>query len=132
MIINIGQGIDNLYFGLSNENIQIILGEPDKEYVGENDDVHLEYFEKNISLKLEKEADFKLGWIECKNSSSLLFGKALMGKNKSSVLEFIRLHIKSEPEIEDFGALESYTYIDEWMELQFEIGHLCSINIGAL
>ncbi|GMT49903.1 MAG: hypothetical protein IEMM0008_1442 [bacterium] len=53
MFIQIGKGIDNLFFGMSEEKVTRILGKPDKIYFSQDTkDKYLQYNQLELVLQL--------------------------------------------------------------------------------
>jgi len=57
----------SLSVSLEDEAISI-QGKPDKKYQDEYEDIFILYNSLEITLKFEKEKDYKLGWIETNNT----------------------------------------------------------------
>lgn len=131
MEILIGKGIGDIQFGQLEQQVVNQLGQPDKVYESEGAK-HLQYFDLQIEACFEYEHDHKLGWVVVKNPDATLFGQKLIGKRTEKVLGVIAVAIAEVPEHEDYGSFESYLYEIHWLELQFELNQLRSINIGVL
>ena len=54
-----------------------------------------------------------------------------MGLPQEQVLAFLQTKIVDKLEVEDYGSFESYTFSDNWLELQFRYGRLDEINLGV-
>jgi len=52
--------------------------------------------------------------------------------NIKTVLSVIATAISETPELTDYHSFESYFYNSCWLESQFEMGRLRSINLGVL
>lgn len=131
MEIIIGQGINEIRFGLTQAQAIELLGEPDKTYELEGS-TRWQYFDSQIELSFEKEHEDKMGWIEIKNPDALLFNLKLIGESAETVLSVVADNIADEPEHDDYGNLETYYYNDQQLEFQFEMNRLRSINSGFL
>jgi hypothetical protein len=136
LLICVGKGVwvsrvrKYVLFGATETDIIIRLGSPDKRYTDENV-VHLEYFHDKLNLWLEQDNESKLGWIEVKNSATELFGYEPIGMDKTTALETLFLAINTEPEWDDYGRLETAFFEHLWLEFQFELGVLDSVNFGV-
>lgn len=131
MEISIGKGVGSIQFGQDEQQIINQLGKPDKVYELEGSK-RLQYFDLQIAVAIECEHENKFGWVEVKNPDALLFGQKLIGECVEKVLSVISAAIADTPEYEDYGSLETYFYENQWLELQFELNRLRSINIGVL
>jgi len=130
--IHIGVGLDDMKFGMSEENIVDIYGKPDKIYLTEDENTRYVYNELLLELSFEKENNNLLGWIEVHNPNALLKGQQLIHLTKEKVLSFLSTFINEEPEIDDYGSFLSITYNDIWLELQFSFDRLRNINFGDI
>lgn len=131
MEILIGKGIDSIRFGQVESQIIEQLGEPNKTYELE-DSKRLQYFDLQIEVSLENERENRFGWVEVKNPNATLFGQKMIGERAEKVLSVVSATITESPEHEDYGSLVTYFYESQWLELQFELNQLRSINIGVL
>ena len=79
MEIKIGIGLDNLIFGMSQDEVKSILGVPDK--INDEDYAIVFYYNsKMIKVKFDKDEHLKLYSIEVVNQDARIFGKNLFGK----------------------------------------------------
>ncbi len=67
MKIQIGRGIDDIIFGMSESEIIGKLGAPNKRVITENENIDLYFYSHRLVLKIEGENDNRLGWIEIHN-----------------------------------------------------------------
>jgi hypothetical protein len=132
MEIIVGERIDSVKFGLLENEVVNLFGVPNKKYTDDFGDVNLQYFNRQISLKFEKEQEYRLGWIEVYNKNAKLFNVSPWNKTKTELIEEISSILNENPEIEDYGSFESITFNNSWLELQFEMGKLKCINFGVL
>jgi len=132
MEISIGRGLNKILFGMLQKDIENLLGLPSKKYRGEFDDIYWLYNDLKITLKFEKDEEYKLGWIEVKNPNSTLFSKKLISKSTKDVIDFISGKINDEIELNDYDSFESYTFNNNWLEIQSEYGIVTQINFGYL
>lgn len=132
MDIKIGHGLGPILFGKSQSDILELLGEPDKNFEDDYQDLNWVYFKGQINLKFEAENDDRLSWIECQSPQTSLFDKACIGLLQTDVVKHIDGKVLGEVEIQDFGSHESHLYADDWLELQFDMGHLSAISFGVL
>lgn len=131
MEIQIGKGVCGIRFGQTEQEIVEVLGQPDKEYELEGSK-RLQFFELQVEVALEHERDDRLDLIEVKNPAATLFGHALIGEELEKVLSLVSAVVSEAPEHDDYGGLETYFYEKNWLELQFELNRLRTINIGVL
>ena len=132
MHIEIGKGLSNTLFGISEKDIINKFGRPDKVYIDEYKDKYLQYYKSQVVYKLESEYNNILGWIEVYNKNAILFGKNFFNMSQKQVIEYITNELNEEPTLDDYSSFESYTFNNNWLELQFTLGKLRNINFGYL
>lgn len=104
--IILGQGVGDIKLGMTQEQIEAVIGQPDNVDEMEYDDggsaVTWMYFDLQLELNFESEDDFKLSFISIENSELVLKGKIKIGMSKAEVIEACKeLGIK-EPIVESF------------------------------
>jgi len=130
--LTLGQGLDIVQFGATEQQVIALLGEPDKIYFTDADCKRVQYNVLQLEFSFEPENENRFGWVEVYNSNATLFGKQLIGTSENDVIEFLTSQLDTKPTYEDYGSFVSYTYDNEWLELQFEFGRLRNINFGVL
>ncbi|MCU0542938.1 MAG: hypothetical protein MUE44_12190 [Oscillatoriaceae cyanobacterium Prado104] len=129
--ISIGKGVGSIQFGQDEQQIINLLGRPDKIYESAGSK-RLQYFDLLIEVAIEFEYENKFGWLEVQNPDATLFGQKLIGASVEKVLSVVSTEIADRPKHDDYGHLETYFYENQWLELQFAMNRLISINIGVL
>jgi hypothetical protein len=132
MQIDIGKGVGGIIFGLTEDEIHAAIGAPDKIYVTDLETRDLQYFSLKLVLKIEIDNDSRLGWIEVHNKSITFPWCNPWSTEKTELLKSLASKLGEEPEIDDYGHMESYMFAENWVELQFELGELSCINFGVL
>ncbi|TGM00146.1 hypothetical protein EHQ76_12740 [Leptospira barantonii] len=100
MNIEIGKGLNGLYFGMSKEEVKSKLGEPDEIYDYDYEgsiSTGFEYFAAESEYEFDKDEGDKLYSITISNPSILLFGKPIIGESIESIRELL-----SKNGIDDF------------------------------
>ena len=120
-----------LSFGISMEDAKAILGEADKIYTTDDNNIRWQYYYYNIELSFEKNDNYKLGWIEVYNKEIKIFGQKFIGQEKDKVISYFNIKLNETPEHEDYHSFESIFYENSWMEFQFQFDKLCNINFGS-
>ncbi|MDP5097647.1 MAG: hypothetical protein NWP90_08230, partial [Flavobacterium sp.] len=96
-------GIDNLLFGMKEQDVTKILGKPDTQYKDEEENVVFMYNARKLRLIFYKEEAFKLGYMTTTNPIVKLFNTTIIGKNWSDV----------QPILEKNKALKEGKLIDD-------------------
>ena len=81
MEIKLKFGIDNLLFGMKEQDVIKVLGKPDTQYKDEEENVVFMYNTRILRLIFYKEEALKLGYITTTQPSVKLFGTTLIGSN---------------------------------------------------
>lgn len=107
--ITLGQGLGQLIFGLSREEVQHILGEPaEKEFVeGDKESGAMEawhYDDQELSLSFEEDAGWRLLSITTASPDVLFEGIDLIGLSQGEVMEQMEVFNLGEFELEDLTA----------------------------
>jgi len=132
MNISIGRGINEIIFGLTENEIIDSQGQPNKKYTDELGDLYIKYNSLETTLKFEKDNDYKLCWIETSNIKAKVLEFSPWKLAKDELIPKLTKLLSEEPEVEDYGSFESVTYNKSWIEFQFEYAQLKQINFGVL
>jgi len=132
MEIKLERGYNSICFGSNINEVVQSIGEPDKKYNSDNGDIYYEYHELHICLKFEKNLSNRLGWVEIKNKKSKLLGVDIWNFKKCDLIKFLEKKLKLEHSFEDYGSLESISFDEVWLEIQYEMGKITSVNIGVM
>ena len=124
MEIKIGNGLDDVVFGISQNRLKEIVSDPDKiNDVGkELDFAKIFYYnEEKIKYKFDKNEAFRLYAIEIFSEALLLYGKKVVGLDKQELLNLLKANdIKEKDlEIDDYFSFE--TIHSEEMSATFEL-----------
>lgn len=143
--IELEKGLDSIRFGMSRDEITELLGKPDEveelqdEY-DDNDEIEtivFHYDEYELSFAFEADADFALTGIGGGSNELLFEGVALIGKEKSEVMEILEQKGLSNLNYEDTSTPEtpnsSLLYHDDKnLNLWFDDKKLIEIQWGAV
>ncbi|ALO26280.1 hypothetical protein KHM19_05360 [Leptospira borgpetersenii] len=98
--IEIGKGLNGLYFGMSKDEVKSKLGEPDEIYEYDYEgflSTGYEYFSEEAEYEFDKEEGDRLYSITISNPSILLFGKPIIGESIETIRDLL-----SENGVDDF------------------------------
>jgi len=132
MNILIGYGISPFYFGITEEEAITLQGNPSKKYQDEFEDIHVLYNELEITLKFEKDKNFRLGWIETSNTNLSFPEFSPWDMSQVDIITRLTQIVGELPHVEDYGSYQSITFNNAWLELQFVYDKLKQINFGVL
>ncbi|WP_293871914.1 hypothetical protein [Flavobacterium sp.] len=129
MIINLKNGIDQLLFGMKQNDVEALYGKPNKQYKDEDGNVICLYNSHKLSLIFYEEEDFRLGYIICSNHETTILDKKIIGRNIDEIKSV--LPFKSWTK-EDFDTLENHFNESNWLILQSEFNEVIRVEMGAI
>ncbi len=132
MEIHLNQGINDILFGMTETDIIGRLGIPNKIVNTDLGDRDLIYNELKLVFKIELENAGLLGWIEVHNQISRWSNVNPWTLEREALLKLLSQDLREDYTFDDYGHMESYTFTQNWVELQYEFGCLASFNFGQL
>lgn len=139
--IVLGEGLGQIKFGMTRDQVKAILGEPDD--VDSYEDMDIEddgseswhYDELELSLSFDEEEDWRLVTIAVSAASYLFDGKEVIGMEKEAFLNQVDSLNIGESETEDWSSEEMpnhelVSYGDVQANFWFEDGTLTEIQWG--
>ena len=132
MKINLKHGIDQLVFGMKQNDVIAIYGKPNRDYKDEDDNVIFSYNSLKMRLTFYMEEDLKLGYIVASSAEMELFEHKIIGRKISDVKsELVSKGITKFTQ-EDFDTFENYFNEDHWIIFQTEFDEVVKFEIGAI
>ncbi|WP_306352596.1 hypothetical protein [Flavobacterium sp. '19STA2R22 D10 B1'] len=131
MKINPKHGIDQLIFGMKQNDVTAIYGKPDREYKDEDENTIVQYNKLKLRLTFYKEEGFKLGYLVCSNPALELFDKKIIGRKINEVEGELKAKGIATWDKEGFDTFENYFNESNWMILQTEFEEVVKFEIGA-
>ncbi|BCY28583.1 hypothetical protein [Flavobacterium okayamense] len=125
-------GLDQLLYGMKQNNVEQIYGKADFQFFDEDENVVLVYNKLKAKLTFYADEDFKLGYITTSNTELTFFGTTVLGKSKNEVLELFKANKIEKWEIEIVEGEEMLFNEDNWVFLYFDYNQLIKIEIGAV
>lgn len=132
MEIKLKYGIDNLLFGMKEQDVIKILGKPDSSYKDEDENVVLMYNSRKLRLTFYKEEDFRLGYMTTSNPIVKLFNTALIGKNWSDVYSMLEKNKVKSFESDTIEGIVSYFNEENWLFFHVDYNEIVKIELGAV
>jgi hypothetical protein len=129
MIIDPKNGIAGLLFGMQTQQVESILGAPDRQYRDEDENIIYLYSTHKLRLTFYADEAFRLGYAITSNKQATLLGYTIIGNPLDEMLE--ALPFKSW-EREDFDSVTNHFNESNWLTLQSEYGEVIRIEIGAM
>jgi hypothetical protein len=118
------QGLGELKFGVSREDVKAVLGEPDEtetiDVEGEIHEVEVwSYFDQGHSIYFEKDLDNVCTNFETENEDALLFGKKVFELDKDAIIALMKENNFNQFEIEDDAELDEIIVFFDEAHMQF-------------
>lgn len=133
MKIIIGVGLDNIIFGLSQDEVKDILGKPDKVSETEKTDNIVYSYNYNLTkYKFDKDEDYRLETIETYNPEVILFGEKIVGMSKEQIKDLLIQNNYYNTEYEEYDFFETLFCENIWTTFQFNFDRLQSLEFSPL
>lgn len=132
MEIKLKYGIDNLLFGMKEQDVTKILGKPDSSYKDEDENVVFVYNSRKLRLTFYKEEDFRLGYLTTSNPIVKLFNTTLIGKNWSEIYSVLEKNKIKSFESDTAEGIVSYFNEENWLFFHVDYNEIVKIELGAV
>ena len=132
MEIKLKYGIDNLLFGMKEQDVTKILGKPDSSYKDEDENVIFVYNSRKLRLTFYKEEDFRLGYMTTSNPVVKLFNTTLIGKNWSEIYPVLEKNKIKSFESDTAEGIVSYFNEENWLFFHVDYNEIVKIELGAV
>ncbi len=132
MDIQLKNGAGGLLFGMKEQDVKTLYGEPDRKYRDEDKNNVYLYNDKKLRLTFYQDEDFRLGYIITTNPASELFSGKVVGEKWKEVLARMEGKGIKSFEKEDFDTVENYFNESNWVIFQVEFGQVIRVELGAI
>ncbi len=132
MEIKLKYGIDNLLFGMKEQDVTKILGKPDTQYKDEEENVVFMYNTRKLRLIFYKEEAYKLGYMTTTNPVVKLFNTTIIGKNWSDVFPVFEKNKVKSFETDTVEGMMSYFNEENWVFVHVDYNEIVKIEVGAV
>ena len=132
MDIKLKYGIDNLLFGMKEQDVTNILGKPDTQYKDEEENIVFMYNSRKLRLVFYKEEAYRLGYMTTTNPNVKLFTEKVIGKNWSEVYPVLEKNKVKSFETDTSEGMISYFNEENWLFIHVEYNEIFKIELGAV
>ncbi len=134
--IRLGKGLGKIKFGLTREEVEELIGEPEEiEESEEEDEFEHEawnYWEDGYSLYFDKEDDYRLSCIETANRDMLLWNERIFEMSQKQLVQLFADNDITNPDVEEMEEGETrISYEKEMIDLYFDEDQLIAVNFGV-
>jgi hypothetical protein len=131
-IITLGDGLEEIKFGMFHENVTGILGSPDEKDVENEEGIDSEmwiYDDLQLTLFFEGNDEPELVCIETNHPDTTLFGQKIFELNENEIITMMQKSGGKELDVEDEAWGERRVSFDDAMiDFYFENGKLSTVN----
>lgn len=133
MKATIGIGLGNLVFGMSQDDVKALLGQPNKVTDQELDFAIIYYYnDKMIKTKFDKDENLRLYSIEVFKADVSMFNQAVIGQTKEQIITLLKNLAYSELKFEDYDTFDTVFCEKIWTTFCFEFERLVSFEFSPL
>lgn len=132
MKVNLKSGVDKLLFGMKQNDVKAVYGEPDREYKDDEDNVIYVYNERKMRLTFYEDEDLKLGYIISSHPDLELFSHKVIGKKWTEVASLMKDNKVNSFEKEPYDITDNYFNEDNWIIFQVEFEEVNTLEVGAV
>jgi hypothetical protein len=131
MKINPKVGIDKLIFGMKQNDVVAVYGNPDKQYKDDDGNIIFLYNSKKLRLTFYEDENFKLGYLLSSNPELELFSENIIGREIKKIEQMLTNKGIKPLEIENFDTVDNYFNESNWMIFQVEYNEIIRFELGA-
>ena len=134
--IILGQGIGEIRFGLTMDEVEAIMGKPEEVETSEEDEEFeyevWNYWEEGYSFYFDEDDDYRLGLIETANEEVTLFGQKIFQMKQAEVEALLKSKGLSNPDKDTLETGEKHvTYEKEMLDMYFDKDALVTVKFGV-
>lgn len=132
MKVNLRTGVDKLLFGMKQQDVMAIYGEPDREYKDDEENIIYVYNKEKFRLTFYSDEDLRLGYIISANPDLELFSNKIIGQKWGDVAAVLKENKITSFEKEPFDITDNYFNEDNWVIFQVEFDEVDTLELGAV
>lgn len=132
MKVNLRTGVDKLLFGMKQQDVKAIYGEPDREYKDDEENIIYVYNKEKFRLTFYSDEDLRLGYIISANPDLELFSNKIIGQKWRDVAAVLKENKITSFEKEPFDITDNYFNEDNWVIFQVEFDEVDTLELGAV
>jgi hypothetical protein len=132
MKITLKNGIGGLLFGMKEQDVVALLGEPTRRFKDEEKNTVYQYNDTKLRLTFYADEDFKLGYIIGASDNLELLGHKAIGQPWEAVYHRLAATGIKDFEKESGDITEAYFNEANWLLAQVEFGEVTRIEVGAI
>ena len=131
MKINLKFGVGELLFGMAENDVKGIYGNPDRQFRDDDKNVIYVYNDKKLRLTFYQDEDFRLGYILSTSPSLEMFSTKIMGAKWSAAEPMLKEKGLKDFDIESFDSIDNHFNEANWIIFQVEFNEVIKVELGA-
>ena len=132
MKINLKEGAGGLIFGMKQNDVKALYGNPDKEFRDEDGNAIWLYNARKLRLTFYADENLRFGYVITTNPEATLLGNPMIGGDVLAIKQFLFENGLSKWEQEDYDMAENHFNEANWLILQSEFGKVVKLELGAI
>lgn len=132
MKVNLKSGVDKLLFGMKQNDVKALYGEPDREYKDDEENIIYVYNDRKMRLTFYEDEDLRLGYIISSHPDLELFSHKVIGKKWAEVASLMKDNKVNSFEKEPYDITDNYFNEDNWVIFQVEFEEVNTLEVGAV
>lgn len=132
MKIELKNGINGLLFGMKENDVKALYGEPDRRYKDDDKNVIYLYNSRKLRLTFYQDEEFRLGYIITSSPDAELFSAKVMGEKWEQLAPKLEAKGLKSFEKEYFDSVENYFNESSWVIFQVEFDEVIRVELGAI
>lgn len=134
--IKLGQGLGEIKFGLTMDEVEAIMGKAEEVETSEEDEEFeyevWNYWEEGYSFYFDEDDEYRLGLIETANEEVTMFGKKIFKMKQAEVEALLKSNGLSNPDKDTLETGEKHvTYEKEMLDMYFDKDALVTVKFGV-
>lgn len=129
MEIKAGWGVAGVLFGMTQVQVEQVLGKPTTTFTDDDDNSVWVYTGQNLRLSFYADEDFKLALIATNHPNATINGVKVFDTPMTELLKAISPQGKWE--IDTFDSVVTYSQEDTWVTVIEDMGRINRIEFGA-
>lgn len=128
-----GIGIGDVKFGMTQEEVVKILGEPDRIRDDSEDEnkLYLEYNEHKLRLTIYVDEEARLGYMMCSNPALTFNEEKIIDRKIEDAYNHVFSELVQNWLQEEYDTFYSYGDEEYWITLNVEYGRILALELGV-
>jgi hypothetical protein len=131
MKINLKSGVGELLFGMKENDVKALYGNPSRLFKDDDGNIIYIYNDKKLRLTFYQDEEFRLGYLIVSHPSAEIFGSKVIGEQWSVIEAAAKANGLKDFEKEAFDTIDNQFNEPNWIIFQVEFDTVIKIELGA-